>query len=187
MAIGVPALHNMIVRSRTEGYCRELSTLIQRTRLEAIKKNRPGIVTLDPTTGVILGFVDYDRDSTFNPDSSVTDGRTDSLVTRIEKPRFIEFEDQAGNLGAASVDGLSTVGGNPAVVLRPDGSVDDQGAFRISDARNNHLEIRISPAATGRVELRMWMPSAPTTAEDGTKWLPGGNPDDPNYVPWEWK
>ncbi|HEX6198710.1 MAG TPA: prepilin-type N-terminal cleavage/methylation domain-containing protein, partial [Thermoanaerobaculia bacterium] len=62
MALGIPAIQNLIIRSRTEGFARELSTHLQRTRLEAIKANREGVVFLDTATGELVIFIDADRE-----------------------------------------------------------------------------------------------------------------------------
>ena len=67
MLLGIPAIQNLIVRSRTEGFARETAVLMQRTRLEAIKMNREGVVHLDPANRRLMAFIDADRDGTFNP------------------------------------------------------------------------------------------------------------------------
>jgi len=194
IAIGIPALQNMVVRSRTEGFVREVSSLVQRSRLEAIRRNRPAIVYLDEAQDTLKAFIDVDRDGDFKPDTSKPPGAADFQLDQVDKPQYISFEDEAGKTGLDSIDGLSTVvGGNTGVVIQPDGSVDEEGAFRVTDIRGNHLEVRISPAATGRVEIRMWVDDAATPWDEGTtttktaKWFPAGDPNDPNRVQWEWK
>jgi type II secretory pathway pseudopilin PulG len=187
MLLGVPALQNMITRSRTEGFARDVSMLIQRTRLEAIKANRPGVVYYDKDDNAIAAYLDVDRSGAFNPDSSAVFRTVDFEIGRLRPPTRVLFEDEIGDTGVDSIDGLSDVEDSLGVVIQPDGSVDAAGAFRVADERGNHLELRISPAATGRVELRMWMPDADGEAEDGTKWLPAGDPNEDDYEPWEWE
>lgn len=183
MAVGIPALQNMLARSRTEAFAHEAMGLIQQTRLEAIKRNRPGVVYLDAASDQIVAFINVDGDA--NEQFNI--GAGDFEQGRLRKPSFIEFEDDGGATGAASVDGLSSVaGGKPGVVIRPDGSVEDDGAFRVADLRGNHLELRIRPAATGRVELRMYI-AGETNPEDGSSWFPPGDPADSSRVRWEWK
>ncbi len=183
LAIGLPAFQNMVVRSRTEGYAHEVSSLIQHARLEAIRRNRPAIVYFDKSKNQIAAFVDVDRDGMFTPDTSKPKGDADFEVNRIDTPEYIGFEDEKSSSGLASIDGLSKVGTEDrGVIIEPNGSVDAEGAFRIADLRGNHLEIRIAPAATARVELRMWIADAATPA-----WYAPGDPEDPDRVVWEWK
>ena len=51
-------------------------------------------------------------------------------------------------------DSLSPPTNGPS--FQYDGSVDDVGAFRISDTGENFIEVAIATAATGRVVLRKW-------------------------------
>jgi len=183
MSIGIPAFQNMIARSRTEGFAHEAMSLIQHTRLEAIKRNRPGVVYLDAGSNELVAFMNIDGD--LNEQFNI--GAGDVELNRVRKPAFIRFEDETGAAGNASIDGLSSVaGGKPGVVIRPNGSVEADGAFRVADLRGNHLELRIRPAATGRVELRMYIKGS-TNPEDGTSWFPPGDTTDPSRVRWEWK
>lgn len=189
MLIGVPALQNMIVRSRTEGYARDASMLIQRTRLEAIRANRPGAVYLDTNDNALVGFIDADADGAYAPKAGQASRTTDFELGRLPTPSGVSFEAPgSGGTGKTSVDGLSLIGHEDgsaykAVLFQRDGSVEAEGAFRIADERDNHLELRIGPAATGRVELRMYM--NPTDGAEG--WYAGGDPQDPDYQAWEWK
>ncbi|HUP41738.1 MAG TPA: prepilin-type N-terminal cleavage/methylation domain-containing protein, partial [Thermoanaerobaculia bacterium] len=77
MVLGIPALQNLIIRSRSEGFAREASVLMQRTRLEAIKVNRPAVVHLDTVNRQIRAFVDVDGDFSFNPDPGEPPRTTD--------------------------------------------------------------------------------------------------------------
>ena len=195
MLLGIPALHNLIIRSRTEGYAREASVLMQRTRLEAIKMSRDGVVYLDPANRRLVGFIDADRSGTFNPDPDEPPRTTDYVLGRLPLSENVEFEDQAGNTGATSVVGKTEVevGGDPlpAVIFRANGSIvdprsdDGDFAFRVSDVRGNHLEVRVFPQATGRIELRKWQ----TVVADGVAkddWYGSGDPGDEGFVPWKW-
>lgn len=181
MGLGIPAIQNLIVRSKTEGFAREAGVLIQRTRLEAIKVNRGGVIHMAPVERELVAFIDADRDGTFNPDPDVPYRTADYVLARIELPPSVEFKEPGGAIDGASVDGLSqvAVGGEarPAAVFRSNGSIAAVGAFRVGDARDNYLEVRVDPAATGRVGVRKW--------QDG-EWLASVDPaaDDPK--PWKW-
>lgn len=182
VALGIPAIHNLIIRSKTEGFAREASVVMQRTRLEAIKMSREGVVHLDPAERRLVAFLDADRDGTFNPDPSAPYRSADYVLGSLDLPANVDFKDENGNTGRNSVVGLTQVEVNtqdqPAAVFQPDGSVAAVGAFRIGDVRGNVLEVRVDPAATGRVGVLKW--------QNG-KWLATVDPSDENYEPWEWK
>lgn len=178
MALGIPAIQNLIIRSKSEGYSREASVLMQRARLEAIKMNREGVVHLDPAGRQLVAFIDTDRDGTFNPDPGAPYRSADYELGRLDLPSNVGFRAPDGQ---PVVEGLTTVevasGDVQAAVFQPDGSVADVGAFRIGDLRDNFLEVRVEPAATGRVQVRKWQVDA---------WLGTVDPSDENYEPWKW-
>lgn len=184
LALGVPAIQNLIVRSETEGFARDASALMQRTRLEAIRMNREGAVFLDVANRRLVAFIDADRDGVFNPTSG-TPRTVDYELARLDLPSNVAFEDEAENAGRASVLGATTVevdGADlPAPIFQPDGSITDPGAdafaYRVADIRGNVLEVRIAPAATGRVRVRKW--------QDG-QWLGTVDPQADDPKPWRW-
>lgn len=179
MGLGIPAIQNFIIRSKTEGFAREIAVQMQRTRLEAIRMNREAAVFLDEARNELVSFVDADQNDAFNPGGGAF--RTvDYEVARLSPPANVDFQDQNEAVGKASIDGFTDVDGETWLRFRPDGSVDDSGAFRISDTRGNSLEIRVAPAATGKVELRKWDP-------EEAEWRGAGDPAQPDYEPWEWK
>lgn len=178
VALGIPAIQNLIIRSKTEGFAREASVVMQRTRLEAIKMNREGVVHLDPAERRLVAFIDADRDGTFNPDPTAPYRSADYVLSRLPLPANVEFRAPDGQ---PVEEGFTTVevasGDVQAAVFQPGGSVSDAGAFRIGDVRDNFLEVRVEPAATGRVGVRKW--------QNGD-WLATVDPSDENYQPWEW-
>lgn len=181
MALGIPAIQNLIVRSKTEGYAREAGVLMQRTRLEAIKMNRDGVVHLDPANRRLVAFIDADRDGTYNPNPGAPYRSADYVLGRLDLPASVEFQDPDGATGVASVDGLTLVEVDeddvPAALFQPDGSVVAIGAFRVGDARENFLEIRVDPAATGRVGVLKYQDD---------EWLASVDPSADNPKPWKW-
>ena len=183
MVLGIPALQNFIIRSRSEGFAREASTLMQRTRLEAIKMNRAGVVHLDPANRRLVAFIDANRDHEFNPDPDEPPRTSDYVLGRLPLPSNVDFVDPDGFLAEDSVDGFTTVktdlGDVQAAYFRSDGSVEDLGAFRIGDVRENFLEIRVDPSASGRIEILKYR-------EDDDKFHSSGDPSSPDYEPWKW-
>lgn len=176
MTLGIPALQSFIVRSRTEGFAREIAVQMQRTRLEAIRMNREGAIFLDTARNELVSFIDADRDRSFTPGGGPF--RTvDYELARLAPPPNVQFEDEADQLGLASIEGFTNVDGERWLLFRPDGSVEDIGALRVSDTRENTLEVRVAPAATARVELRKW--------QDGD-WRTAGDPSEAGFEPWKW-
>lgn len=183
-----PALHKMIIRSKLQGFATEVSSALNRARLESVKRSVPAVVRLDFATDELVVFVDVDGDGAFTPDPGVAQGLADFELLRRPRPSRIVF---AGPLNG--VEGTDTVDGftvNPEdnslprqAVFNPDGSVADVGGFRFADVRGNVLEVRVEPQATARVELRKWDP-AWTDPEDSDNHFraqrEGGEP-------WEWE
>ena len=176
MGLGIPALQNFIVRSRTEGFARETSMLLQRSRLEAIRANRDVVVRIDPDSGDLVAWVDVNGNATYDPDPDKPHRSADFVIGRMEPNQHVGFEDPDGNTGLDSVDGFT--GAEQWAIFEPDGSATDKGAFRIGDIRGNYLEIRVDPAATGRVEVRKYQDSG---------WIGAGDPAAPDFEPWEWE
>lgn len=193
LALGIPALHNMVLRSRTEGFARDLAMVMQRARLEAIKKNRPAAVAVDPDTNDIVAFLDADLDGKFDPSSGNPPAALDYQISRLPLPTYLAYRDPAGATGESSIYGTSqvTLGGQPrfAAIFQPNGSISDPGtaddafAFRVADARDNFLEVQVSPSATAKIELLKYQ--APAPSQDPV-WTASGDPSDPKYKPWEW-
>lgn len=185
MALGIPAIQNLIIRSKTEGFAQELSSHLQRTRLEAIKTNREGVVFLDGASGELVTFIDADRaidDLTgfrdFAPNPAAPRGTADFVINRLAPPANVRLAGPGGSEGVQPFLGFTTNAGSQWLIFRPDGSVIDPGAIRIADERGNFLELLVSPAATGRVQVRKWQ---------NDEWLSSvdHSADDPK--PWEWK
>jgi prepilin-type N-terminal cleavage/methylation domain-containing protein len=195
MGLGIPAIQNLIIRSRTEGFGRDVSVLLQRTRLESIKMNREGVAYLDPATNQLAAFIDADRNGTYNPDPDAAYRTADYELGRMSPPGNVSFEDEVGATGQASIHGTSTVEVDGAdlraAIFQPDGSLMNPGtgdgafAFRIADQRGNVIEVRMAPAGSARIELRKWHET-----HDGASfndWLGAGDPADADFRPWEWQ
>ena len=154
LLIGLPTVLGTLNRTRLTGTTREIATLLQVARLEAIKMDAPVEVNYDVGSNSFISFVDMDRDGL----ESAPDRRLGSVI---RVPRKIEFRgpgDAAPN-GANAIDGWDNAPANPGPVFRPDGSADRVGAYRFRDSNNNILEVRIETPATGRMILRKWDPA----------------------------
>ncbi len=160
--IGIPALANLISRSRLQSAAQELAVLTQRARLEAIKRRVQTVVQVDPATGAVLAFADVDGvsasdppDLVFNPVAGALSFDTDYRIGQLEPRNGVEVGAPTG--GGPAIDGLTDAGGVRVAVFRPTGAAEAAGGFRLGDAAGlNFLEVRLEPAGTGRIELRKW-------------------------------
>lgn len=169
-AFTYPAIAEFIHRSRIEGFCRTTSTLIVRTRLDAIKRNQPTVFRIDQVTGQGVAFVDIDNDGVFD------DG--ERLIGQAILPDGLSFS--APNLLPA-VDGFPTAGNDAWISFGVDGSVAQPGSIRVGDPRGNYLEIRIAPAATAKIKIRKWDDTLPVNV-DNSHWYSAGE----GGAPWHW-
>jgi prepilin-type N-terminal cleavage/methylation domain-containing protein len=166
--IGLPSFLGTLNRTRLTAASRQIASLLQLARIEAIKYNVPAKVTYDPTSRRFSGFLDLDRDGVF-------DATERPLSASVDLPRKILFQgpgDAAEN-GAAAID----LWDDDAAIMGPsfqnDGSANLPGAFRIADTHENILEVRIQSTATGKVVLRKWDRVATkfyTHLENGQAW-----------------
>lgn len=169
-----PALDKMIQRSRLLGFANEMAALMQRARLEAVKRSVPSVVRLDFETDEVVVFIDVDDDGVFTPDSTVPLGEADFELLRRPKSAHVAFAGPVGGVeGTDTVDGFSPNPENSDLpnqaVFNPNGSIDALGSFRFSDVKGNVLEVRVAPQATARIELRKWDGSAFHAQREGGK------------------
>lgn len=177
--MGLPALQNMILRSKHEGAARRISMLIHQAKMEAVKQSVSTVVAIDPATDSVTAFADVnaDGDFKFDPDGSAdyrtTDyriGATFSLPAGVSFMRYDESTDP-DHVADGFLD--VTWSGTDVAVFESDGSVRVVGAFRTGDLEGNFLEIRVEPQATARVQIRKW---------DGDEYLAQGEKGET----WKW-
>ncbi|MBP9144632.1 MAG: GspH/FimT family pseudopilin [Thermoanaerobaculia bacterium] len=174
--ISAPAFLKMMNRFKLTGTTRELTSLMQAARQEAIKMNAPAQVNYDATSNSFFAFVDLDRDQVLSAPDRI-------LAARIPVPKKVEFRGpgDAGVNGANAIDGWDDA---PSVrlgpVFNPDGSADRVGSFRLKDSNDNFLEVRIQMPATGRIVLRKYF-----DAEDA--FFVNGEIVGSIVHKWEWK
>ena len=182
--VGMPALLNYMQRAKLEGSARQIVSILHSTRLEAITRGAPSVVGIDEATGELVAFVDVDGetstappDGLFNPVDGDAYKQTDYELVRFSPPAGLKLANPEGDRGIDSVDGFVNPAPIPAHIayFGIDGSVADDGAFRIADERGNFLEARIAAASTARVELRKW---------DGSEWREQGEVEG---GAWSWR
>jgi prepilin-type N-terminal cleavage/methylation domain-containing protein len=162
LGLGIPALQKMILRSRVEAASGELRVLVQRARLEAIKRRAAAVVEIDPVQGTATAWADLDGpaagdppDLIFNPVAGEPRFTTDFEISRFRTGQNVVLSAPAGQ---PAVQGFTAApGGRQVLVFFPTGEADAAGGFRVADAGAlNHLEVRVEPAGTGRVGLLKW-------------------------------
>ncbi len=169
--LGMPALQQMINRSRLEGLAREIAVMCQSTRLEAIKGGIPTVIRFDITNRFVVSWIDANGDN-------IQDAGERELLRR-QLPPQAEYGGpgglgETGGLPKDSDGAWLTFNVNGSIELTSAGDCDaGLGCVRFGDSRPNYLELSIGPAATANVRVRKW---------NGSYWaLPGEG------GPWEWK
>jgi type II secretory pathway pseudopilin PulG len=198
LLLGFPALQNMIVRGKLEGAAQQASTLLRSARYEALKSGGAAgagrswtarvVVKADFATEEIVTFVDLNdglgasrSDLLFNPVAGAPAKSTDYELGRFRLPSGVRFwgPSDAAPEGPSAIEGWTADPAGsalpPLAVFRSDGSIEDSGALRLGDQRGNRLEVRVSPEATARVEVRK-------QGTDGV-WRARGD----GGKAWEWK
>ena len=152
MVLGMPALNNMIRRTRVEAALRQAGSEFRVARMEAVKRTSTVYLQAD--------FAD-DRLVTWRETSTPSDGftpLTDERLRDMTLPKEIFFwgpADPAAE-GADATDPPST----PVFTFLPSGAAKQIGGVRLADNRGNFLEVHVEPPATARVALRKWNTSA---------------------------
>ena len=170
---GIPSLLATLSRTRLVGASKEVATMMQVGRLEAIKKGNingdlQGRVTALRYIAGERAFevvLDETTDATFNP-ARVVLGRY-ILPTGIS----LQAPGEASPEGANAIDGWDVPPGGPDEFPGPifvsDGSVRVPGAFRLADTRGNFLEVRVDFPATGKVVIQKYFPADNEWYENG--------------------
>lgn len=145
-----PSIVETIRRSQLTGAAQQSAGVMRLARLTAIRRSRPAIVQVVPTTvegwGEVRAFLDLDAEGDFDAGEPV--------LSSFPLGRGVRFVNPDGDIGVDSVDGFTGVG--KLATFQADGSVESVGALRLADQRGNFLEVRVEPAATARVEIRKW-------------------------------
>lgn len=184
--------------------------LIQKTRLEAIRRGVTTVVAPDFNDRSLTAFAELNGDPNnplapgarylfFDPDPLARPDRTDYLigVVRLPGPGDVGVQfggPQFGVNGMDAVTGLTPVpgavpGAPSVVVFHPTGAVDAPGSLRFTDgAGRNYLEAAITNL-TGKSEVRKYLQAgdSPTgTADFFTEANISFGPDSVGKNIWVW-
>jgi prepilin-type N-terminal cleavage/methylation domain-containing protein len=176
--MGLPALQNMILRSKHEGAARQISMLMHRAKMESVKQSVSTVVAIDPAAETVIAFADVndDGDFKFDPDAGADYRTTDYQIGgTYSLPSGIDFAAHDGTDNDKIAEGFFDVtwSDTNVAIFESDGSSSALGAFRTGDLEGNYLEIRVEPQATARVEIRKW---------DGAEYLAQGD----KGKTWDW-
>jgi len=157
----LPRLFWFADRAKLRGAASATKTMIQQARLAAMKGTGQGRVVFDYTKGEIYAFVDTNGNGTYE---AGTDRQLGDLVLNEKgKKTVVQFmsHDDAGPKMTGAIQGFDdppyggTCGGDGCIVFDQSGST-QTGAVRLTDGYWNFIEVRITSAATGRIELRKY-------------------------------
>lgn len=148
VAFGLPALQQMINRSRLEGATRECAVVCQRARLEAIKQGVPVAVRFDTADRTVESWLDANGDGTQDP--------TEIEFVVMTLPGTIDYAAPAPQSPVDIENGENTDGDGGWITFFTDGSIDFTGNIHFGDTRGNFLQLSLGPRATGQTELSKW-------------------------------
>lgn len=208
VSVSYPSFNQSIRKARSKAYLEEVSNLLVQAKQEAVRRAVPVVVQPDPATVSLFAYANVDGDPaiTYQPDESKTPRTVDYEVFRhtADSLAQIRFESPSSNNGnggggnsrkgnskdgngptAGPVDGLTPVSsGQNAIVFEPNGSVRDAGALRVTDQWGNYFEIRVGPAATGRISVLKYNETPHWGDEAG--YFPRGTDPDSGKPYWSW-
>jgi prepilin-type N-terminal cleavage/methylation domain-containing protein len=160
--LGWNSLIKAIDRSKLYSFGHELAMVLQQARLESVKRNVPTVVQIDVAAGRVFAFADVNdgggnpaSDLIYNPVAGRPPRSTDYPLATLDLPRQLDFggSPTAVDPYVNPVDGFGTTDGTDGMaVFRPTGAGDLEGGFRFR-TKANFMEVRLAPAAQGRVRL----------------------------------
>ena len=166
--LGYPALLDMLERQKMISTTHETASVLRLARLTAVKRSIDVKVTADYASNVLVAYRDLDDDNVSDP--------TDETIATAALPSKVFFwgpPDMTPGGAAASTFPAATV------TFQAAGSASDTGAFRLRGKNEDYFEVRVEPAATGRVSIRKWGGGDLLTdwwqnGEAGHKWVWNG-------------
>lgn len=184
-----PSFTHTIRKSRTRSYLEEVSNLLVQAKQEAVRQSVSVVVQPNPATQSLFAFANVDGDGAlkYEPDSSEPYRTVDyEVFNHLANPAArIRFESPGTSGSTTHVDGLTAMdSGENAIVFEPDGSVRDVGALRLADPWGNFFEVRVGPAASGRISLTKY--NDDPHWGDSAGFFPNGIDPDSGEPYWIW-
>ncbi len=197
LLLGIPELRKLLAQAKMETSMADIRASFQRARFEAIKHGRQVVVQAQPDERRVRVYIDEpefdgsgnrtDTPFAYEPAAGLPASETDRVVQEAILATGIEFLAPQGQRAAEGFSNLSGGDASSAEVSElvavfgpPGGAVEDLGAFRLGDSRQNFLEVRVDIAATGKVISRKY------DCDDGEWKERDDERDSPAVSPWTW-
>jgi type II secretory pathway pseudopilin PulG len=148
---GLPAILAMGERAKLQSTAREAASVLRLARMEAVKRSMTTAVVPDFTRRELVAFVDADGDRVLDA--------TEITISTTRMPTGVELwgpTDVAAGGANASIFPEVDGDGIRAVQFSSMGAARANGAFRFKGKAENFIEVRVDPAATGRVSVQKW-------------------------------
>lgn len=196
----IPAISNLIFRSKTIGAANQTAALMRLARAQAIKRNVNVVVkvqavgTSEGEQDEIFAFTDVNDDGVWDvPVADAFDLDGPKLAGSFKLPTGVLFAGPgvAADGNATAFDSFQTTNGGLIGIVRffPSGAVQRVGAIRLRDARDNIVEVRVDPQSTGRVSIRKFEGDPLGTDDPTLYYVQGGVPtigSDSDHT-WNWR
>ena len=173
-------------RVQLRGAGQQMSRLIAKARVTAIKRGVTTVVRADFAERSLTAFADVNGDPAnpsdptalylvYDPDVAVQPDRTDFEISYMVLPgpelTGIQFGEPNGGIGSAStIVGLTPIPSDPTtsvLAFQPNGSVMNLGAFRVIDSKLvNSFEIALTNIV-GAIEIRKFLFAGDAPAGEG--------------------
>lgn len=168
--ISMPALTQAFLRSKLRTTVRQTAALMMISKMEAVRRNAATEVCYDAVTNSLYAFVDQPPLALATCPVPIT--APDLQIGFQAMPTNLALQGPGDGVpnGAAAIQGFdeapcAAADRHLGVVFRPDGSTPCAGALRftivnqsVGEEDNSFLEVRVSPTATGRVQIQKFFP-----------------------------
>jgi prepilin-type N-terminal cleavage/methylation domain-containing protein len=163
-----PALLSILEHQKMVSTLHEAASTMRQARLTAVRRGIDVKVTARYSDRTLVAYRDLNDDNVVDP--------TDETIATTVLPKNVYFwgpEETAPGGTSASTFAAQTV------KFASQGSASGSGSFRLRGQNPDYFEVRVEPAATGRVIIRKWGGGSFTTdwwqnGEGGHNWVWNG-------------
>lgn len=147
LAIAFPALRQAMLRSQLETATQQVANALYSARYQSIRFGVDARVEIVFDDQTITTLLDRSEDGTFSSRAS---------LLRVEPPVMLQGPEDDEPYGDEAIDGFEQSDEGGVVSFRPDGTAAAEGAVRLRGATGDSVEIRLAPAASARIAVRVW-------------------------------
>ena len=185
LLLGVPEVRKTILRAKLDGALRDVTMQFRLARTEAIKRGLDTVVQVVPGEEKVNSFIDFPQlnaagnriDNPWYYEPVGVFGQRDEAIGEPFSLPFGVFLDAPGAFNV--VEDLTDRGAPPAAsagaeqraaVFTSTGGVRATGSVHLADNRGNYFQVLVSPATTGKVQVRKWDCGASEWVERRGEW-----------------